>query len=346
MNNIVRTCLRACPIALAATLALATTLTLTACDEKKKQDGTTTTTTEPAAEAATQEAAAAVAEKPAENAGGSQISVVETECGKEGPPKTIEATFLENDDSDDEGPAYSDYRLANGDKITLNGFAPDNVKKGDKVSVTYRKTYFYDDFGDGYKCLDFETIMYVKKIPRDAITFTDTRDNQIYFAVKIGEQVWMVENLNIETGNSKCYEDYPKYCQNYGRLYDWNTAIKACPSGWHLPSREEWGKLFHHADGTSGTENHYQSETSCKNLKAKSGWENNENGTDKFGFAALPGGSGSDKGSFSSIGYNGNWWSSSEWDSNSAHYRDMGYASDADDVDYKSRFLSVRCIKN
>jgi len=86
------------------------------------------------------------------------------ECEKEG-PKTIKAVFLENDDSNPEGFAYSSYRLDNGDKIRLNGFAPDDVKKNDKVSVTY-KVMESTTFGEGdvMVCAEFKTIISVKKI--------------------------------------------------------------------------------------------------------------------------------------------------------------------------------------
>jgi len=88
------------------------------------------------------------------------------ECEKEG-PKTIEAVFLGNDDSDSEGLAYSRYRLANGDEITLNGFAPDDVKKDDKVSVTF-KVMESTTFGEGdvMVCADFKIITSVKKIEK------------------------------------------------------------------------------------------------------------------------------------------------------------------------------------
>jgi len=88
------------------------------------------------------------------------------ECEKEG-PKTIEAVFLGNDDSDSEGLAYSRYRLPNGDEITLNGFAPDDVKKDDKVSVTF-KVMESTTFGEGdvMVCADFKIITSVKKIEK------------------------------------------------------------------------------------------------------------------------------------------------------------------------------------
>jgi len=95
----------------------------------------------------------------------SQPSKEEKEChSKESNPVTIEAVFLRNDDSDSEGLAYSDYRLPNGKEIKLNGSAPDDVKEGDKVSVTYKETHSYGNYGDGERCYDFETLESVKKI--------------------------------------------------------------------------------------------------------------------------------------------------------------------------------------
>ena len=322
-------------------LVLATTLTLLACEDKeKKQTPAETQTAEPAAAAETQEAT----QEEAATASESQPS--EEECySRKSNPIIIEAVFLGNDDSDSEGLAYSDYRLPGGKEIKLNGFAPDNVKKGDKVYVTYRKTYNYTDiFGDGERCYEFETITSVKKIRSGATTFTDPRDKQIYFTVKIGEQVWMAENLNIEIeeGNSKCYDYDDANCQKYGRIYDWQTATKACPKGWHLPDSLEWDKILPSWDNTAGTQ-----------LKAKSGWDNNGNGTDKHGFAALPSGCGlcnadsDDK--FSFIGY-GSWlWSSTEKDSEAADFRfipstpEDPYHGNSGD---KSSLYSVRCIKD
>jgi len=170
-------------------------------------------------------------------------------------------------------------------------------------------------------------------------TFTDPRNNKAYKTVKIGEQIWMAENLNFEAKSSKCYDDKPDNCKKYGRLYDWGSALSACPNGWHLPSADEWQTLVDFAGGY---------EVAGKALKAKSGWNENGNGIDEFGFSALPSGFGEPDGSFSNVGNISNWWSAVEVGSNDASGRGMYHSSeDASTVhSNKSDLFSVRCIKD
>jgi uncharacterized protein (TIGR02145 family) len=176
-------------------------------------------------------------------------------------------------------------------------------------------------------------------------TFTDTRDGKKYKTTKIGEQVWMAENLNYEAPGSKCYNNDPANCNKYGRLYNWETAMEACPNGWHLPSNTEWDKLFRFIDGDIGTESPYQSKTAGKYLKSISGWNESGNGKDKFGFSALPGGYGNSDGSFYDDGTNGVWWSC-ESNSLYACLRRIYYAYEYAYYNYsdKSNLFSVRCV--
>ncbi len=81
--------------------------------------------------------------------------------------------------------------------------------------------------------------------------FKDHRDGKLYKTVKIGNQVWMAENLNYDAGNgSWCYADSSSNCEKYGRLYDWETAKNAATKGWHLPSKSELDTLYNYLGGT------------------------------------------------------------------------------------------------
>jgi len=181
---------------------------------------------------------------------------------------------------------------------------------------------------------------------REASSFTDSRDNKTYKTVKIGNQTWMAENLNYALSGSKCGNSYgflkdenTETCNKYGRLYNWEAALKACPSGWHIPSDSEWEALIKAVGGSA---------IAGKKLKASSGWNNCKGCEDAFGFAALPGGSGEHNGDFNYEGNIGNWWSASESNANYACSRRILY--DYENVywyqNLKSLVFSVRCIED
>jgi uncharacterized protein (TIGR02145 family) len=190
-----------------------------------------------------------------------------------------------------------------------------------------------------------------------------------YRTVVIGSQTWMAENLNCNVEGSKCYGDNPANCATYGRLYDWTTAMALpsscnnsscasqinanhrgiCPSGWHIPSNADWDKLVRYVDGNSGTSSPYDSPTAGRYLKSASGWSSNGNGTDDYGFAALPGGDGDSDGSFNDVGDYGYWWSSSEYNAYYAYGRGMFY--DNEYVYWYNNYnlgslFSVRCLQD
>jgi len=208
-------------------------------------------------------------------------------------------------------------------------------------------------------------------------TFTDVRDSKIYRWVKIGSQIWMAKNLNYNASNSRCYgegglvfnvetrecditlsnAEIQANCNKYGRLYDWSTAMAGsassatnpsgvkgvCPTGWHLPSDAEWRALESAVDGYAGTK-----------LKATSGWAEDEehwrsgNGTDEYGFSALPGGGGISDGSFYDAGYYGSWWTATEDYASFAYHRHMNYnnADVGSRTCGKSCLYSVRCVQD
>lgn len=163
----------------------------------------------------------------------------------------------------------------------------------------------------------------------------DSRDGKTYKTVQIGNQVWMAENLNYQTSESFCYDNKEGNCKKYGRLYTWDDAKKACPAGWRLPSVVDFKTLLA-AMGTSGEER-------SQNLHAGT-WNN---GSDTFGFSALPAGNyySSNK-KFSNVGYSTYFWTSTEDNSYDAYSLDV--YDDSANVTYDGKYggNSVRCLQD
>jgi len=147
-------------------------------------------------------------------------------------------------------------------------------------------------------------------------TLTDSRDGQTYKTVKIGKQTWMAQNLNYQTDSgSWCYDNVDSNCVKYGRLYDWDAAMTACPAEYHLASEEDWVNLGNTVGGKRRNDYHPPITDwlgAGISLKAKHGWNSCKsqcgNGSDKFGFSALPGGSRDSGGVFNGAGSYGRWW--------------------------------------
>jgi uncharacterized protein (TIGR02145 family) len=185
----------------------------------------------------------------------------------------------------------------------------------------------------------------------DPNTFVDERDGQKYRWVKIGEQTWMAQNLNFKTETgSWCYDNADSNCVKYGRLYSWDTAMEICPAGWKLPSREDWDEL---GATVGGKRIDTGWRDVAKKLKSTDGWKDyngtSGNGTDDFGFSALPGGhSGSGGNNFGEMGYTAYWWTVTEVDITFAYSE---YVADSSDNMYEMRLtaksseISIRCVK-
>ncbi len=179
-------------------------------------------------------------------------------------------------------------------------------------------------------------------------TITDPRDGNVYPTVQIGTQCWLQKNMNYQTGNSWCYDDDPSNCSTYGRLYDWETAFEACPSGWHLPTDDEWCTVTQFIDPTvnCNTSGSIGTDVGLK-MKSTSGWNNGGNGTNVSGFTAFPSGARGYQGSFAYLGTYAFFWSSSEYSSTIAWDWTLDYSSDAVSRDggHKTAGFNVRCVR-
>lgn len=186
-------------------------------------------------------------------------------------------------------------------------------------------------------------------------------DGNKYPTVEFAQQIWMAKNLNVNIEGSMCYYNDPANCEKYGRLYTWEAAISACPSGWHLPSRGEIDALL--AAGKLRveqlvTQKKLNAEPLIKgeddfynHLRDKS-WS----GFDTYGFSVLPAGvrhftdklcqSGEPPYNmfdcsgpwFEDLGFSANFWvaDGSKWGINGS------YASSKD----TTSALSIRCLKD
>ena len=214
----------------------------------------------------------------------------------------------------------------------------------------------------GSKQMIWDVLQARESLVGNAIVFKVKVGSEIK-SVKIGNQVWMAENLNLDhyrngdlipTGLSNAqwesttqgaytiYNDDPANEKKYGKLYNWyavNDSRGLCPAGWHVPSDSEWSTLETYLGG---------SEVAGGKLKSISGWETpNWGASNSSGFNAFPGGFRSN-GTYGAIGANGFWWSSSEDISNGAWSRLLGddfSGVDRNDTGRRCGF-SVRCVKD
>lgn len=176
-------------------------------------------------------------------------------------------------------------------------------------------------------------------------------DGNIYKTVKIGSQTWMAENLRVTKTplgipvNAWAPKDSDSLANIYGRLYDWETAQKVCPAGWHLPSESEWQILIDYLGG-------YMVAGGKLKVPGTTYWRApNKGATNESGFNALPAGYRTKKGKFFNFNRNlAYWWTSTPYESNLA----MGiYITYGEPIIYKyylsftrDMCFTVRCIKD
>ena len=206
----------------------------------------------------------------------------------------------------------------------------------------------------------------------DDSSLKDSRDGQKYRTVKIGSQIWMAQNLNYKIEDSYCYNDDPLNCIAFGRLYTWAAALRACPSGWHLPSKAEFEMLFTTVGGEFAL---------GQKLKSTHGWNDGSygegpekaefkktseallggammdkiksmnkggNGTDAYSFTALPAGDRFDNGGYGYMGQSAYFWSSTEYSKRRAYCMDLLEMLDDAGLFGKGKDFgfSVRCVKD
>jgi uncharacterized protein (TIGR02145 family) len=215
----------------------------------------------------------------------------------------------------------------------------------------------------------------------------DERDGKKYPVVKIGEQYWMGANLAympyvcpvksdsgiyVYGNQSTNVSDAKKTLEykTYGCLYNWAVAMNLpleanskfqqisdstwqgiCPEGWHIPTSDKFIKLEKSLEtypDFQKTDDRRNTGDVGKKLKSKSGWAEDGNGSNEYGFSALPSGIRYQDGYFTNIGQYGYFWTSSEVWYGSAYYRYMVYNSDGTYIGYPNKKIGmpVRCLKD
>lgn len=226
-------------------------------------------------------------------------------------------------------------------------------------------------------------VFLIHSCKKSADNIIQDADGNIYNTITIGTQVWMKENLKttkyrngelIGTTTPETldisYESTPKYqwaydgnesnVAAYGRLYTWYAVTDSrnvCPTGWHVPTDEEWTTLTDYLAnnnyGYGGNGNQI-----AKAIAATKGWSangtagnvgNDQESNNSSGFTALPGGYRFDAGTFTNFGFYCIWWSATEYNVTYAWSHFMtSYSSFVTKSYYSNKLygFSVRCIKD
>jgi uncharacterized protein (TIGR02145 family) len=253
------------------------------------------------------------------------------------------------------------FSFAPGDELLLVGYA------GNMESATIQKPNSQQNilfqFAYAIPCPGIPTVVY---------------EGKTYNTVQIMSQCWLKENIDLgnqidgtiaQSDNGViekyCFNNDADNCTLYGGLYQWSEMMKyisdsvsiqgICPGDWHIATDLEWMVLEGNADSYYGIgdpiwwNDMNRGFDAGKNLKSTTGWKDNGNGTDKYGFNALPGGIHHDDNTFIGLTKYACFWASSRSISVFAsHARLIDYYYDLvyRDQYERTEARSVRCIKN
>ena len=303
----------------------------------------------------------------------------------------VTVTFtIESDQSEDEVLALFEEQAQDWTRLARLDPESDGIEGYVQDTFHYELNYEGDDGGDvEVSVTEIDPQPKQKKIPdakKDApvtkITTTKTKvkadsilmennvvkdiDGNTYNVVKIGKQLWTIENLNVskyrngdeipqvqnetewatlKTGAWCYYENKDENGTKYGKLYNWfavNDPRGLAPEGFHIPSDKEWKTLATYLGGDTVAGG------KMKEIGTAILNSSNQNATNSMGFTGLPGGYSDLGGAFDGIGNDGYWWSSSENDTADAWSRILNYSNV---IQKRSSFnkkngFSVRCLRD
>jgi uncharacterized protein (TIGR02145 family) len=279
------------------------------------------------------------------------------------------------------------WNIANGSLPTINdnktidgigiGVFSSSIIGLERYTTYNVRAYATNNNGTGYgNTMSFFTIQIDPIIFNSNLTYGTVSDidGNVYKTIIIGTQTWMAENLKTTKYNDNstiplvtdasawealaafttpayCWynNDAATYKATYGALYNLFTVDVAsnggknvCPTGWHIPSDDEWTTFTTYLVGET---------IAGGNLKetGTTHWLSpNVDATNETGFTALPGGYRGVSGTYNLIGDIGYWWSSTEYTTYIAWFRNVGYGSPGvGRSDFDGRYgFSVRCIKD
>ncbi len=279
-------------------------------------------------------------------------------------------------------PVFNDSHVSGGDGLgsfscQLTGLTPS--------TTYYARAYAVNTSGTAYgNEVEFTTATYGQPCPGTP-TLTDV-DGNTYNTVQIGNQCWMKENLRttkyadntvIALGNGASYDVAYRYVPNndngnvatYGYLYNWKAVMRnsssssstpsnvqgICPTGWHVPSDAEWTQLTDYVSSQSAYCCSGNTSNIAKALASTTGWNsssttcavgNTPSSNNATGFSALPAGYYS--GSYNYFGFDAAFWSATEYSSDGAYFRYLGYnnAGVVRHSNDKTYGYSVRCVRD